>query len=52
MSAMICARGDSPICIACRVSENTPEISACEAMMVATAASTTIGISAQPGASM
>ena len=46
------ARGDNPICIACRVSENTPEISACEAITVANAASTTIGISAQPGASL
>jgi len=30
---VIFARGHSPICIACRVSENTPEISDCEAMM-------------------
>jgi len=43
-------RGQSPIWIACRVSEKTPEISACEAMMVASAASTTMGMSAQPGA--
>ena len=44
------ARGQSPICIACRVNENTPEMSDCEAMMVATAASAIIGMSAQPGA--
>ena len=49
---MILARGHNPICIACRVSENTPETSACEAMMVAKVASTSIGISAQPGASL
>ena len=45
-------RGQSPICIACRLSEKTPEMSACEAMMVAIAASMTIGISAQCGANL
>ena len=49
---MMFARGHNPICIACRVSENTPDISACEAMMVAQVASPTIGISAQPAASL
>ena len=38
--------------MACRVNENTPEISACDAMMVAEVASTIIGISAQPGANL
>ena len=46
------ARGHRPICIAWRVSENTPDTSACEAMMVASVASPTIGISAQPGTSL
>ena len=46
------ARGHSPICIACRVSENTPEMSACDAITVAAAASTISGTSAQPGASL
>jgi len=36
---MIRMRGQSPISIACRVREKTPEMSACEAMMVASAAS-------------
>ena len=46
---MILARGHNPICMACRVNENTPETSACDAMMVANVASTTIGTSAQAG---
>ena len=45
-------RGQNPICIAWRVSENTPEISACDAITVAAAASTISGTSAQPGASL
>ena len=52
MSATIRARGHNPISIACRVSEKTPEMSDCEAMMVASAASTTIGIKSQPGANL
>ncbi len=35
--------GKKPIWIAWRVSEYAPEITACEAMTVATVASTTIG---------
>ena len=36
-------RGNWPSCTACWVMENTPEITACEAMMVAMVASTTMG---------
>ena len=36
-------RGQSPICIACRLREKTPEMSACDAMMVASAANPTRG---------
>jgi len=45
-------RGQSPTCIACRVSEKTPETSAWEAMTVASAANATSGISAQCGANL
>jgi hypothetical protein len=45
-------RGQSPICIACRLREKTPEMSACDAMMVASAANPTRGIKAQCGASL
>ena len=46
------ARGHSPICIAWRVKENTPQISACDAITVAAAARIISGTSAQPGASL
>ncbi len=36
-------RGNWPSCTAWRVMEKTPEITACEAMMVAAVASITIG---------
>ena len=36
-------RGRKPSWMACRVTENAPEITACEAMRVATVASTIIG---------
>ena len=36
-------RGNWPSCTAWRVMEKTPEITACEAMTVATAASATMG---------
>ncbi len=42
-------RGLKPSCEAWRVSENTAEISACDATTVASVASTTIGYSAQDG---
>ena len=48
----MCMRGHSPSCIACRVSEKTPEMSAWDAMMVASAANKTSGISAHSGASL
>ena len=35
-------RGRKPSCIACWVTENAPEMTACEAITVATVASTTI----------
>ena len=44
-------RGQKPSWIACRVSENAPEITACDAMIVATVAMTTTGYSAHSGAS-
>ena len=44
-------RGNRFSAIACSVNVNAPEISACEAMTVAAVARTTIGSSAQPGAS-
>jgi hypothetical protein len=49
---MIFVRGQSPICIACRVIEKTPEISACDAITVASAASTTSGTTAHDGAGL
>ena len=48
-SARCRTRGQNPICTAWRVSENTPEISAWEAITVAAAASTISGTSAQCG---
>ena len=48
---MICMRGSRPICTAWRATEKAPEITACEAMTVASVASATIGISAQEGPS-
>ena len=36
-------RGSWPSCTACRVIENTPEITACDAMIVAIVASATSG---------
>jgi hypothetical protein len=44
-------RGRKPSCTACRVTENAPEITACEAMIVATVASSTIGTRPQSGIS-
>jgi hypothetical protein len=44
-------RGESPSAIACAMSVNAPEISACEAMIVAIVATTTIGTSVTPGVS-
>ena len=44
-------RGSWPSCTACRVIEKTPEITACEAMMAATVASTTSGKCAHSGTS-
>ena len=44
-------RGRSPICIACWASEYMPEITACEAITVATVASTTIGSISPSGTS-
>ena len=43
--------GSSPSCIACRDSENAPEMTAWLAMTVAAVASTTIGSRAQLGSS-
>ena len=40
---MMVTRGLKPSCTACWVSENDPEISACEAVMAAAVATTTIG---------
>ena len=45
------SRGRYPIWAACWVSENAPEMTACEAMTVAAAARITIGIRAHPGTS-
>ena len=45
-------RGNKPICMACRLRENTPEMSAWEAIMVASAANATSGMSAHCGASL
>jgi hypothetical protein len=42
-------RGRSPSWMACRVKEKAPVITAWLAMTVATVASTTMGIRAQPG---
>lgn len=44
-------RGNRPSLIACSVSENAPEIMACEAMTVANVANRTSGTCAQAGAS-
>ncbi len=44
-------RGRKPSWIASRVTENAPEITACEAITVATVASTIIGSSNAPGTS-
>ena len=44
------SRGQKPSWMAWRVSENTPEISACEAMIAARVAMTSIGMSSQPSA--
>ena len=44
-------RGRNPSCTAWRVTENAPEITAWEAMIVATVASATIGMRAQWGKS-
>ena len=43
-------RGAYPSCTACCVSENAPEMIACEAMTVAIVATTTSGYSAHDGA--
>src|SRR5271167_4760785 len=43
-------RGRNPSCTACLVMENAPEITACDAMIVAAVAKITSGTSAQPGA--
>ena len=43
-------RDSSPCWMAWRVSENTPEITACEAITVAAVASATSGMVAQSGA--
>ena len=43
-------RGRYPSCTAWRVSENAPEITACEAITVAIVVSTTSGIVAHAGA--
>ena len=45
----IVSRGRKPSATAWRVTENAPEITACEAITVATVASTTIGIRLQSG---
>ncbi len=42
-------RGRKPSCTACRVTLNAPEITDCEAMTVATVASTTIAVRPQLG---
>src|SRR5437667_9428277 len=42
-------RGTNPSCTACWVREKAPEINACDATTVATAAITTIGSTNQPG---
>ena len=47
----ICSRGRKPSWIACLVTEKAPEITACEAITVATVASTTIGTRPQCGIS-
>ncbi len=47
----MCSRGQYPIWIAARVSENVPEMTACDAITVAQVASTTRGMSAHDGAS-
>ncbi len=44
-------RGSWPNCTAWRVREKPPEITACDAMMVAMVASTTMGKCSQPGTS-
>ncbi len=47
----MCMRGMYPSWIACSVIEKAPEITACEAMMVAIVDRPISGSSAQPGAS-
>jgi len=44
-------RGQYPSCIACRVTENAPEITACEAITVAMVDRISKGYKAQVGAS-
>ena len=46
------SRGRKPSCIAWRVTLNAPEITACEAITVASVARITIGICAQLGSNM
>ncbi len=48
---LICMRGAKPSCTAWRVTENAPEITACDAMTAAAVARPIIGYSAQSGAS-
>ena len=48
---MTLIRGQKPNCTACRASENAPEITACEAMMVARVARPTLGNRNHPGES-
>jgi hypothetical protein len=47
----MCMRGQYPIWIAARDSENVPEMTACDAITVAQVARTTMGINAHDGAS-
>ena len=47
----IVSRGRNPSCTAWRVTENAPEMSACDAITVASVASSTIGMRAQCGIS-
>ena len=48
---LIVTRGRNPRLTACRVTEKAPEITACEAITVATVARSTIGMRAQWGSS-
>lgn len=45
-------RGTKPSCIACRVTENAPEITACDAITVAAVDSTTSGSNLPVGGQM